>query len=186
MKNSLWLTIPSGTRREYLTDIIRDSGIPKNQIVLVNTVDCEPTPGIHNLYSYILEPNIQRWWNKGIRYAMDHGATHVAVLNDDIELIDNPLQKIFNLMVLEDATIGYPLPASSDPCGYCFILNTQHGIFPDEKYKWWYGDNDLYRRAKKTIGVLAKVRHIHPNELTSSNAKLMELANQDQLTWQSS
>lgn len=184
MSHSLWLTIPTGTRDTYLKNLIDSSGIPKDQIVIVNTILDGYVAGVHNLYE--TELNIQKWWNLGIKFAMDNGASHVAILNDDLELIGDPLQKIFNLMIQEDATIGYPLPATSDPCGYCFILNTEHGIFPDEKYRWWYGDNDLYKRAKKTIGVLATVNHLHPNELTARNPELLSIAEQDKQTWLSS
>lgn len=165
-KNSnLWVVIPSGDRRQYLKDIINDCGVPKQKIVVVDTI--------------LEEPNIYKWWNYGINVARHNGATHVAILNDDIKLVDNPLQKILDVMVQEDATIGYPLPASSDPCGYCFILNLEHGIFPDEQYRWWYGDNDLYERAKSVVGVRATVQHIHPNELTSNSPELMALARLD-------
>lgn len=168
-KTNLWLVIPSGDRRQYLKEIINNSGVPKNKIVIVDTI--------------LKEPHIYKWWNYGINVARHNGATHVAILNDDLILKDNPLQKILDVMVQEDATIGYPLPASSDPCGYCFILNLEHGIFPDEKYKWWYGDNDLYERAKKVVGVRASVTHVEPNRLTSESPELMALVRQDKETY---
>lgn len=178
-KTNLWVVIPTGERRTYLQDIIDNCGVPGDKIVIVQTKDLEPIDGVGNLYLTNKEINIYHWWNEGIKWAMERGATHVAVLNDDLKLVDNPLQKILEVMVAEDATIGHPLPASSDPCGYCFILNLEHGILPDEGYKWWYGDNDLYERARKVIGVKARVVHLHPNEVTSSSPELMALTRAD-------
>lgn len=166
----LWLVIPSSDRRQYLKEIIKNSGIPKNKIVIVDTI--------------LEEPHIYKWWNYGINVARHGGATHVAILNDDLVIEPGSLQKILDIMVQEDATIGHPLPASSDPCGYCFILNLEHGILPDERYKWWYGDNDLYERARKVIGVRAFVSHIEPNRLTSESPELMALAKQDKETYE--
>lgn len=161
----LWVVIPSGDRRQYLKDIIRDCGVPKDKIIVIDTI--------------LEEPHIYSWWRRGISDAEFFGATHVAILNDDIKIEPGALQKILDVMVQEDATIGYPLPASSDPCGYCFILNLNHNIYPDERYIWWYGDNDLYERAGKVIGVVANVQHLEPNRLTSESPELMELTRQD-------
>jgi hypothetical protein len=178
---SLWLTIPVGQRREYLDDIIKESNLPPEQIVIVNTFDKTPTPYVHNIYDHG-EINIHRWWNKGIHFAKHRGAKYVAVLNDDLMLSDDPLNKIAKAMEENDATLGHPIPHSGHISGYCFVLNVQHNILPNEDYRWWFGDNDLWNQAGKLggiIGVPSKVRHIHGNELTSNSSKLMELAQQD-------
>lgn len=167
---NLWVVIPSGDRRQYLKDIINDCGVHKDKIVVIDTI--------------LQEPHIYKWWNQGIMFAKLYGATHVAILNDDIKLGEGALQKILDVMVEEDATIGYPLPASSDPCGYCFILNLEHNIYPDEEYFWWYGDNDLYERARKVVGVRADVQHIEPNRLTSESPELMNLTRKDKLRYE--
>ena len=99
---SLWVTIPSGNRRQYLEQIIDTCGVPRSHVVLVNTANNEPTDGVHNLWSD--ELNIYKWWNMGIDYAAERGATHVAVLNDDVQLIGDPINKIYDMM--GDATIG--------------------------------------------------------------------------------
>jgi hypothetical protein len=73
-------------------------------------------------------------------------------------------------------------PHTGHICGYCYILNVETGLMPDEGYRWWFGDNDLYLRAKKfggAVGVLTKVRHLHGNELTSTNPKLLALTEED-------
>jgi hypothetical protein len=178
---SLWLTIPVGERRNYLEDIIKESNIPPERIVIVNTFDNTPTPYVHNIYDHG-EINIHRWWNKGIHFARHRGAKYVAVLNDDLVLSNDPLNAITKVMEDTGATLGYPVPHNGNICGYCFVLNLDHGILPNESYRWWYGDNDLWDQAKRlggTVGALANVNHLHGNELTSNNIKLMALANED-------
>ena len=178
---NLWLTIPVGERRKYLKKIIEDSNIPNERIVIVNTFDNTPTPYVHNIYDHG-EINIHRWWNKGIHFAKHRGAEYMAVLNDDLVLSDDPLNKIAKLMEETGATLGHPVPHSGHMSGYCFVLNLKHGILPDESYRWWFGDNDLWDQAKKlggVIGASAHVKHLHGNELTSNSPKLLALAEDD-------
>jgi hypothetical protein len=180
---NLWLTIPVGERRQYLDDIIKESNIPPERIVIVNTFDNTPTPHVHNIYDHG-EINIHRWWNRGIEFAKSAGADYVAVLNDDLILNDDPLNKIARLMEESGATLGYPVPHSGKISGYCFVLNLEHGIMPDESYRWWYGDDDLWNQAKKLSGVIgaaASVVHLHGNELTSNSPKLLALASEDRI-----
>jgi hypothetical protein len=180
-RTDLWLTIPTGSRGQYLEDIINNSGIPRERIVIVNTVESEPIDDVHNLWD-LDKINIHRWWNKGINYAKERGAKYVAVLNDDLALEDNPLNTIANAMEETKAAIGFPYPHTGHICGYCYILNVETGLMPDESYRWWFGDNDLYLRAKNlggSVGVLAKVRHLHGNELTSINHKLLAQTEED-------
>jgi hypothetical protein len=176
--NDLWLTIPTGTRTTYLPAIIENAGIPQDKIVIVHTVEGEPIEGVHNIYD-LDEINIHRWWNKGIKFAMDNGARYVAVLNDDVELADDPLNNIASAMNNSDATIGVPYPFTGHIPGYAWVLDTSKGIFPDENFRWWYGDDDLFRRAENIIAVACKIRHVEGNKLTSSNPELMELTKKD-------
>jgi GT2 family glycosyltransferase len=180
-RTDLWLTIPTGNRSQYLEDIINNSGIPRERIVIVNTAPNKFIEGVNNLLDFD-EVNIHRWWNKGINYAKERGAKYVAVLNDDLVLEDNPLNTIANAMEETKAAIGFPYPYTGHICGYCYILNIETGLMPDESYRWWFGDNDLYLRAKNlggSVGVLAKVRHLHGNELTSINHKLLAQTEED-------
>ena len=183
MNNSnLWVTIPTGKRRDYLEDIITSSGVPENQIVIVHTDESKPIDGVNNLWDFD-EINIHRWWNRGIKYAKENGAKYIAVLNDDIEIRDNALQKIVAAMDETNAVLAYPYPFEGWVCGYCWVLRIDTDITADEKYRWWYGDRDIDLQAKQkglVIGVAAKVRHIHGNELTRDNPKLIELTKADE------
>ncbi len=178
---NIWLTIPTGTRRQYLQDIIQDSNIPPERIVIVHTVESEPIDGVNNIWD--LEPvNIHRWWNKGIDVARVFGADYIAVLNDDLKLKNDPINKIAQEMRRTKAILGYPKPNIG--IGYCWMLDIKSNIRADENLRWWYGDNDIQHKAAlqgEFIFVPCEVQHIHPNELTASNPELMELTKADQI-----
>jgi len=171
----IWLTIPSGDRRQYLPEIIKESQIPLNKIVIVHTVESEPIEGVNNIWD--LEPvNIHRWWNHGIDMARTSGADYIAVLNDDLILRNNPINKIANRMYNTKSVLGYPVPNIG--IGYCWVLDIKSSIRADETFRWWYGDDDIRMKALE-MGEIAyvpvEVEHLHPNHLTSTNEELMEL-----------
>lgn len=175
----IWLTIPSGDRRQYLPDIIKESQIPLNKIVIVHTVESEPIEGVNNIWD--LEPvNIHRWWNHGIDMARESNADYIAVLNDDLILKNNPINKIADRMSNTKSVLGYPVPNIG--IGYCWVLDIKSNIRADENFRWWYGDNDIQFKAAmqgEFIYVPCEVEHMHPNELTHSNPDLMELTKAD-------
>lgn len=180
--NNLWLVIPTGARTQYLQEIFMQSHIPDNRRILVRTIPDDPIPNAINL-NYTGEFNIQKWWNFGIKYAIANGAKYVAVLNDDVELSDDPLNQIVKVMQAVNAPLGYPFPFLGHVCGYCWVIDTQSPIRPDENYVWWYGDRDLDLQARLNGGVVhvpAKVKHLHGNQLTQDNQSLIELTKQDE------
>ena len=183
---NIWLTIPTGTRRDYLADIIKDSGIPPERIVIVHTVESEPIPEVNNIWD-LGEINIQRWWNKGIDYAKENGAEYVAVLNDDVKIYNKFALTHLASACKEEKTSMAILGQGSNS-GHCFVLNVKDPIRPDERMRWWYGDNDLYLQAKMANGLIEVsglgIEHIEPNKLTSENSELMKLAEQDRIEFE--
>ncbi len=179
---NIWLTIPTGTRRQYLADIINESQISPEKIVIVHTVESEPIEGVNNIWD--LDPvNIHRWWNRGIDIARTFGADYIAVLNDDVKLKNNPINKIAYGMKELNAVIGYPLPYTGAIPGYCWVLDVKSNIRADENFRWWYGDDDIRIKAAlqgEIAYVPVEVEHIHPNHLTSTNEELMKLTRADQ------
>jgi hypothetical protein len=173
----IWLTIPTGTRRQYLADIINESQISPEKIVIVHTVESEPIEGVNNIWD--LDPvNIHRWWNRGIDIARTFGADYIAVLNDDLRLKNNPINKIAYGMKKLDAVLGYPLPYKGHLPGYCWVLDIKSNIRADETFRWWYGDDDIRLKAKEigeVVYIPAEVEHLHGNHLTSINEDLMKL-----------
>jgi GT2 family glycosyltransferase len=183
MVEDLWMVIPTATRRDYIPDIIKESGIDKDKIVIVHTKnDNEPYYEVNNIYD-TGEINIQRWWNKGIDFVTSKGGRYVAILNDDVRLAGNPLNTIATVMKETGAALGYPYPFQGWVCGYCFIIDLATDVRPDERYRWWYGDRDLDLQARKQGGAVhvpAMVRHIEGNILTTQNKELQELAKIDE------
>lgn len=181
--DDLWMVIPTATRRDYIPDIIEQSGIDKNKIVIVHTKnDNEPYYEVNNIYD-TGEINIQRWWNKGIDFVTSKGGRYVAILNDDVRLAGNPLNTIVTVMKKTSAALGYPYPFQGWVCGYCFIIDLATDVRPDERYRWWYGDRDIDLQARKQGGVVhvpAMVRHVEGNVLTTQNKELQELAKVDE------
>jgi len=179
----IWLTIPTGTRRQYLADIIKESQVSPEKIVIVHTVESEPIEGVNNIWD--LEPvNIHRWWNRGIDVARTFGADYIAVLNDDLRLKNNPINKIAYSMKKLNAILGYPVPYTGHLPGYCWVLDIKSNIRADENFRWWYGDDDIKRKAMEqgeVAYVPVEVEHLHPNHLTSNDEGLLELTRADEL-----
>jgi hypothetical protein len=183
----VWLTIPTGKPRGYLQNIIKDSQIPLDQIVIVHTIESEPIEGVRNVWD--LDPhNIQRWWNKGIDIARANGGDYIAVLNDDVLLEDNPINTIAQAMKDNEAILGYPHPHSGNglthTAGYCWVLDLKSGLRTDETLRWYFGDDDMLLQAVaigKVINVPAVVHHLHGVTATNSSKYLVTLAKIDQV-----
>ena len=183
----LWVVIPTATRRSYIPKIIKNAGVLENHIVIIHTVEnAEEYPDVHNLED-VGEINIQRWWNRGIKFAMSRGARYVALLNDDVELQDDPLNKIVKGMQETNSVLGIPYPSIGAICGYCMVIDLASNVRPDEGYRWWYGDNDIYLQAQQEgtiVQVLSKVKHVEPNKLTSENPSLLQLTDADKVRFE--
>ena len=83
----LWVVIPTrDDHPELLAALVDGCGVPRERIVLVNTGDHPVSRYRTRVVTDRGQVNIQRWWNRGIDYAEAMGATHVAVLNDDVRL----------------------------------------------------------------------------------------------------
>ena len=183
----VWLTIPTGKPRGYLQDIIKDSQIPLDQIVIVHTIESEPIEGVRNVWD-LDPPNIQRWWNKGIDIARANGGDYIAVLNDDLLLKDNPINTIAQAMRDNDAILGYPHPHSGNgltrTAGYCWVLDLKSGLRTDETLRWYFGDDDMLLQAVgmgKVINVPADVKHLNGVVATNSSKYLITLAQIDKV-----
>ena len=115
----VWLTIPSGTRRQYLEDIIKDSQLPLDQIVIVHTVESEPIEGVRNMWD-LDPPNIQRWWNTGIDIAranvmaMEHLQTKDSFTTDIFTGTGRTLLDVIEEYKINGLTIDYTVLGLED------------------------------------------------------------------------
>jgi len=199
----MFLTIPTaGSRQQLLEALIDDCGLPRDHIVIVATRAGVDLPHGVIVIEDVEPPNIQRWWRRGIEEAVRRGATSVAVLNDDIRLTPDTLPTLQEALDRTGATIASPsrpefrtglhkgrlIPYEPRLWGSLWVVRADSGLRPDERYVWWYGDNDLDIRARRDHGgvVLVDVEyeHLHPSEGTSSNSALMAQTDLDARTFE--
>ena len=200
----LFLTIPTAnTHPKLLLEIIKNSSLPPEQIILVATKSNLELPGNCIVIEDLGSPNIQRWWNVGIEAAINRGATAVAVLNDDLKIDDETLPLLYAELQRTNATIACPTRPDWGPGHYkkknvfpytpviwgcLWMLNTQYPLRPDTQYVWWFGDSDLDIRARRDHGgiVTANVyyEHFFPGEGTKSSVSLQNQTNVDAQTFE--
>ena len=111
------------------------------------------------------EHRIHRMWNEGADAARAHGATYIAILNDDITMLPGTLPLLAGMcdqqwklgLVYPDAQARWGrLP--DDPrvvvtafdsarpiTGHCFMFRAETGVRFDESYHWWFGDNQFHK-----------------------------------------
>jgi hypothetical protein len=199
----LFMTVPTaGSHPELLNALIRDCGLPlENVIVVATRPGVETTPGVVIIEDFG-SPNIQRWWNRGIEEAKTRGASAVAVVNDDIRLVPSTLETLKKRMWETGATIASPsrpptkdrlyrrplVPYEPRIWGCLWVLNVSSGLRPDERYVWWYGDSDLDIRARRdhsgVVNVDVGYEHMYPGQGTAKSTELQAQSDVDAETFQ--
>lgn len=194
----LFMTVPTaGAHPELLEGLIRDCGLPMEQIVVIETRPGVRLPeGVVRIECFG-PPQIQHWWTLGIDEAERRGATAVAVLNDDIRLSGATLPALAQALRETGAAIASPsrpgvrdglhkglrLPYEPRLWGSIWVLDLATKMRPNPRYVWWYGDNDLDIRARKEHGgvVLVPVayEHVHPSTATFKSPELLALGEKD-------
>lgn len=121
-------------------------------------------------------PNLSEMWNMGLTMARDCAEIlarpyDVAVLNDDAIAPPDWFQRVSDTMHRAGASAGcVRRKFDHRMTGYAFMLNGDAGLLADEQFRWWYGDDDLQRRAEQVGGVAyafgPDVEHRHPNSTT--------------------
>ena len=200
MGMSYTTVIPTrGDRHHYLLPLV-DVLSPRNTIIIHTDPGSKHIPGATNVDDYA-PVNIHRWWNTGISLAEDD---YVAVLNDDLTIAHETLPALAHMLDRTGATLAHHHPNGAHHYqglgqtdgvplilihGWCWMLNKTHGILPDTRYRWWYGDNDLALRALRDGHGIATTAHAppvhhHPNKNTSGNPDLQKLADADRLVYE--
>lgn len=178
----LYLVIPTANRHKYLSRIIENSNLNRENIILVRTTEGDEIKGAINHFHIRNTLNIQTWWNVGIGIAQDSGARYVAILSDDVKFERGQLQELLRETISNSAALGCGPNSNGGKWGHAFILDLHSGIRPDERFSWWYGDDDLRLQAKRLGGFLqtgAEFIHIEHNRLTIESKELQELARVD-------
>jgi len=199
----LFMTVPTaGTRHDLLTNLVEESGLPRDRIVIVSTRSGIRVPEGCLVIEDFGSVNIHRWWNAGISAAVERGATAVAVSNDDVVIRPSTLPALYEALTGSGATIASPsraglrhglhrrrlVPYSPVLWGCLWMINTQAGLRPDARYSWWYGDNDLDIRARRDFSGIVSVdcyfQHELPGEHTGVSDELRQLSEVDQRTYE--
>ena len=186
--DNVWVTVPVGEREQYLPNLLMGLVDYCDRIVFVNNHrEYTRFPGVHHVEDYG-PTNIYRWWNVGINYAQRHGAEYVAVLNDDLEFDTDFIRQFYTYLVGNDLAIA-DMHNSGNGGGAAWIMDLQYGLLLDERFQWWYGDTELFKRAmdmgKFGKFVYDRFRHLNPNGNLTENPGLMELVKQDEALYRS-
>jgi glycosyltransferase involved in cell wall biosynthesis len=182
-KNNIWVVIPVGKREKYLPDLIDTLNDYMGNIIFINNnKDYTRFNGIVHIEDFD-EVNIHRWWNKGIDYAISKGAEYVVVMNDDISLPQNMIDKAVNKMIDNNSLVcGLAYHA-----GVFFIIKSDSGIRADESLRWWCGDGDIFRQALLKNALIwyreDSFKHFEHNEQTEENEYLKYLGQEDLKTY---
>jgi hypothetical protein len=95
--------------------------------------------GVHSLE--VSEFKNTKAWNEGVEYAKSQGATHVVIMNQVTSI--NP--HIIELAIEEHPNVS--IINISD--GGVFIVNTDFNFEADEKFNFWFEDNNIFARASE-------------------------------------
>lgn len=148
------IVIPTRFDRHTLPDLIATASTV-GPVVLVHT---EPGhdehPDATNVHDY--RRNIHHWWNTGLD-ACDGPA---LVLNDDVTATAEALRTLLAELRFADLVYvpGRHRKARTPISGWCFGIRPER-LRPDPAFVWWYGDDDLYRRAASRRLVAARITH---------------------------
>lgn len=169
----IWLVIACpGSRADELGRCLGSLRHDTERTVVVTAQHHDPLPrAAANLYVDRGEDfALTRLWNRGLTHAYNEGATHVAVLASDTIGHPGSLPILAAAMDLHGWAMAGPtsingghtrtLPerrtAGDRVPGACFMLDARHRLYCDERYRWWYGDDDLEMQARECgpVGVL--------------------------------
>lgn len=186
--DKIWVTVPVGEREQYLPNLLMGLVDYHDRIVFVNNHrGYTKFPGVHHVEDFG-PTNIYRWWNVGINYAQRHGAEYVAVLNDDLEFDIDFIRQFHTYLVGNNLAVA-DMHNSGNGGGAAWIMDLQYGLRLDERFQWWYGDTELFKRAIN-MGKFGKFvydgfRHLDPNGNLTEKPELMDLVRQDEELYRS-
>lgn len=186
--DKVWVTVPVGEREQYLPNLLMGLVDYHDRIVFVNNHrGYTKFPGVHHVEDFG-PVNIYRWWNTGINYAQRHGAEYVTVLNDDLEFDIDFIRQFHTYLVGNNLAVA-DMHNSGNGGGAAWIMDLQYGLRLDERFQWWYGDTELFKRAIN-MGKFGKFvydgfRHLNPNGNLTEKPELMDLVRQDEELYRS-
>jgi GT2 family glycosyltransferase len=164
-----------GDRPDVLAALVGSIG--PDRVVLVHTSPQSPyRDGCCNVY-YEGPVNIQAWWQAGIEVS---GARYAALVNDDTVVPPDCIPALVSALAPGYA-LAHPDSPQEVPKGWLFAIDRTR-IAPDTGFQWWHGDDDLFRQAEHSGGIIAVLvrgaRHLDLGEYGSS-PDFMRMIEQD-------
>jgi hypothetical protein len=155
------IVVPTlGNRDASLVPLLAGARMPSVVVrtdVAGDDIGDDMSGGFRKLTAYDVRTplNIHRWWNIGIRLAVQYGAEVVVIVNDDVRAAPGALAELASY--IDPTNPHSPVlvwpdnPAHSAVrvtaiTGYCFAIDPVR-IRPDEAFQWWYGEHDMELRA---------------------------------------
>lgn len=163
--------IPTIDRPAELASCIEAISPQVDHIIVVAHVDAKYVKD-HNVEIRWLKydmPNLSYLWNIGILAARswrDDDQWRVAVLNDDaiahynwFEACEDAMEETGAALACSRADIyetvlqtrAVPVPLNARLSGWAFLMRGELELAADERFGWWYGDDDLDWQAR-TLG----------------------------------
>jgi len=182
-------TVPTrGDHPDLLANLVSNSQLPLENFIIVRTSECAVPAGVSVVDSFETL-NIQTWWNAGIHSAELAGADFIAVLNDDMAIGSGTIQRMVEEARATGATIvtsgisprvfksRFPVQRVLD--GAIWLLDLKSDLRPDERFQWYFGDDDLDIRARRDhhgVSVIPlEYEHLHVGIRTNQSAELAGL-----------
>ena len=186
--------------RHEMTERLLSQLDDADEVFVFDNGSRQPFPGS------VLRPDstVYALWNEGLRAARTAvaGAPHnVAVLNNDLEVPPGFLTDLARgLRHTDDTWIAYPnwealaipagvaqpvtLAAKQHLSGWAFMLRGEAGLAFDERFEWWYGDDDIQRQveaAGRRVVCVGGVtcRHLEAGQSTAASPELRAKADAD-------
>lgn len=198
---STWLVVTAPRERtDELRRCLTSLEHPPKRVVVVTSRVTEPVDLAHvsDLTGAVIEDpgcdvNIARWWNRGLRYATDNGATEIGVFSSDVTGRPGDVDRLAQLMratpgcVMAGPALGEEgvwdlsdvRTATRRVPGGCFMLAAEHRLRLDERFQWWYSDDDLemLARSKGCVATFSglSLRMAPDTPLTPDKARMAEL-----------
>ena len=164
---------------------------------------------VHLIVDKSTDHRIHRMWNDGADAARAHGATYIAVLNDDITILPGTVPLLartcanhrtlglvypdvaapFDSLPDNPAIVAGTIDDSGRPiCGYCFLFRAATGVRFDESYRWWYGDNQFHKDVQSAgwlagYAVGVPIRHRESSSASKHDDFFGPLIVQDRDLW---
>lgn len=114
--------------------------------------------------------NIHRWWNTGLDLVPDDA--HALVINDDCILGPGAVGRLVESLERTESELVYPYYGGRF-AGWCWLMAAGSVLRADEDFVWWYGDDDLVRRARNPLSVMwVNLEHRYPNVMTNTTPAL--------------